>query len=241
MNTVFAFLNRLSVNQHQLRARGSRFSLSALLIAVLLAGCANTPEVPPVVYDSVGERQRVLAAMEVWSATGRIALSSPSEGFSAAMDWRQVRADYDVELTALLGQRALRITQQGRQAMLEARGRPGVMGSNAEQLLLKELGVRVPLSQMAYWIKGLPGSQGKPGYDDAGRLQQLSYIDADGTQWVADFKRYQRVKELELPALIDIKGQEYSIRLLIKNWKTIPAPTTNPPQQTPGRLQIPTA
>ncbi len=215
---------------------------------LLLAGCATTPE-PPVAYDSIDDRQRVLAALEVWSAAGRIALSSPSEGFSAAMDWRQVRSDYDVELTALLGQRALRVTQQGAQAMLEARGRPGVMGNNAEQLLLNELGVRVPLAQMAFWIKGLPGSLGQPGYDDAGRLQKLAYIDADGTEWVADFKRYKRVGELELPALIDIKGQDYSIRLLIKDWKTVALPTEppsnpaapqTPQQQTPGRLQIPT-
>lgn len=228
------------MNCSGLKVFARKYSIAALLLA-LLAGCGSAPKAPPVVYESIGDRQRVLAALEVWSATGRIALSSPTEGFSAAMDWRQVRTDYDVELTALLGQRALRVTQQGSKAMLEARGRKGVMGANAEQLLLNELGVRVPLSQMAFWIKGLPGTQGKPGYDDAGRLQQLAYVDADGTQWVADFKRYTRVDDLELPALIDIKGQDYSIRLLIKNWKTIPSPSLTPPKQTTGRLQIPTA
>ena len=240
MNTAFAFSNPSPLSRERMLGFARKYLITALLV-VLLAGCAGTPEAPPVVYNSIGERQRVLAALEVWSASGRIALSSPTEGFSASMDWRQIRTDYDVELTALLGQRALRVTQQGAQAMLEARGRKGVMGVNAEKLLLNELGVRVPLSQMAFWIKGLPGTRAKPGYDTAGRLQQLAYVDADGTQWVADFKRYQRVDDLELPALIDIKGQDYSIRLLIKSWKTVPVPPQSPPQQTPGRLQIPTA
>lgn len=240
MNTAFAFSTPSPFSRERVLGFARKYLITALV--VVLAGCAGTPEAPPpVVYNSIGDRQRVLAALEVWSATGRIALSSPTEGFSASMDWRQIRTDYDVELTALLGQRALRVTQQGAKAMLEARGRKGVMGVNAEQLLLNELGVRVPLSQMAFWIKGLPGTQAEPGYDEAGRLQQLAYVDADGTQWVADFRRYKRVDDLELPALIDIKGQDYSIRLLIKNWKTISAPPQTPPQQTPGRLQIPTA
>lgn len=228
-----------------------RFQLVVWLLLSLLVGCASTPPTP-IGYGSIEERQRALRAVDVWTATGRIALSTPSEGFSAAMDWRQVREDYDVMLTALLGQRALRVSQQGALATLQAPGRAMTSGSNAEQLMLRELGVRVPLSQMRFWIRGLPGTAGVPGYDNAGRLQRLAYNDADGTQWVADFKSYQRVGDIELPALINISGRDYSIRLLVKNWQMAsasgavsqPGSTQKPaaqPTGTPGRLQIPNA
>ena len=77
--------------------------LLAVWIAAVVAGCQSAPKAPLASYNSVEDRQRDLQALTAWTATGRIALSSPSEGFSAAMDWRQVNTDYDVELTALLG------------------------------------------------------------------------------------------------------------------------------------------
>ena len=138
------------------------------------------------------------------------------------------------------------MTQQGRQALLKSPGRAAVTGGDAELLLLNELGVRVPLSQMSFWIKGLPGNIARPQYDQGGRLLQLDYTDQDGTPWVADFKTYQRVGDLDLPARIDIAGRDYKIRLLIRNWLVVPvaqpqkAPATEPPS-TPGRLQIPNA
>lgn len=217
--------------------------LFAALLVVLLAGCHSPPRQPLASYDSIADRQRALQSLAAWTAVGRIALSSPQEGFTAAMDWRQVNTDYDVELTALLGQRALRVTQQGPQALLKAPGRAAVAGGNAEVLLLNELGVRVPLAQMSSWIKGLPGSQARPEYDDSGRLSRLAYTDADGTPWVANFKTYQRVNELDLPASIEITGRDYKIKLLIKQWQLVQAakqPVT-PQQQSSGRLQIPNA
>ena len=215
-----------------------KFFLAALLL-VLLAGCQSPPKQPLASYESVADRQRALQSLAAWTAVGRIALSSPTEGFSAAMDWRQVNTDYDVELTALLGQRALRVTQKGPQALLKSPGRAAVTGNNAELLLLNELGVRVPLLQMSSWIKGLPGSQARPEYDDGGRLSSLAYTDEDGTPWVANFKTYQRVNDMDLPARIDISGRDYNIRLLIKRWQVVQSTTQPPSQQSPARLQIP--
>lgn len=237
---MFSLLNQLA---RQLKAFRRSNSLLALLLAALLAGCQSPTKQPLATFDSVADRQRALQSLTAWTAIGRIALSSPSEGFSAAMDWRQVKADYDVELTALLGQRALRVTQQGSQALLNAPGRAAVTGGNAELLLLNELGVRVPLTQMSSWIKGLPGSQAQPEYDDGGRLLRLAYTDEDGTPWVANFKTYQRVDDLDLPARVDISGRDYKIRLLIKQWKLV-QPAKQPaaiPQPSTGRLQIPNA
>ncbi len=210
-----------------------------------MSGCATPapkPKAEPLVYNSVAERQQALASLMDWNASGRIALTTPDDGFTAAMRWQQQQRDYDVTLTVTLGQQAMRVTQIGNSATLRAYRRAPVAGVDAELLLLRELGVRVPLGQFGYWIRGLPGDVGRPVYDAAGRLQRLGYLDADGIDWTANFKRYRIVNDMELPELIDISGGQFKIRLLIKTWtwqqQTSPKSTTSPP---PRRLRIPTA
>lgn len=222
-----------------------------LLLATSITACTtptkHDPAVPGIVYESIEARQQTLSTLTDWTALGRISLSTPDEGFSAAMSWEQANSDYAVELTALLGQRAFNVSQQGSAASLKARGRSQVSGQDAEQLLLRELGVRVPLAQFGFWMRGLPGSLGQPAYGAAGRLQQLDYLDPDGTNWVASFKRYKVTNARELPELIDVKGGDYTIRLLIKSWKwQQPVPTATTPAdpsspQPAGRLSIPNA
>ena len=102
--------------------------------------------------------------------------------------------------------------------------------------------MRVPLGQFGHWMRGLPGNVGRPVYDAAGRLQQMSYLDADGIDWTAKFERYGIVNDMELPELINISGGPYKIRLLIKSWKWQALDSSPKDAPAPGgRLRIPTA
>lgn len=215
----------------------------AMLLAGALQSCQTLDKASA--YEPPEQRQAALMAMQNWQADGRIALTTSESGFSAAMNWSQAQQDFDITLTALLGQRALRVAQQGTTATLSTRGNPTATGDDAEQLLLQELGVRVPLRQLGFWMRGLPGRDGLPRYDKSGRIDTLDYTDVEGTQWTAKFVRYQRVAARDLPALIDVKSDAYKIRVSIKNWKTDVQPAVTPPetQSAPstGRLQIPDA
>lgn len=219
--------------------------LQWLALLWLVSGCATTapkPQAEPLFYNSVAERQQALASLTSWNASGRIALTTPDEGFTAAMQWKQQQRDYDVTLTVTLGQQAMRVTQTGNSATLRAYRQAPAAGVDAELLLLQELGVRVPLGQFGYWMRGLPGNLGRPVYDAAGRLQQIGYLDADGIDWTANFERYRIVNGMELPEFINISGGQFNIRLLIKTWtwqqQVAPSDQTTPPS---GRLKIPTA
>ena len=218
--------------------------LQWLALLWLVSGCvtpAPKQNAEPLFYNSVAERQQALASLTDWNASGRIALTTPDDGFTAAMRWVQQQRDYDVTLTVTLGQQAMRVTQSGNSATMRAYRRAPVTGVDAELLLLQELGVRVPLGQFGYWMRGLPGNLGRPVYDAAGRLQQIGYLDADGIDWTANFERYRIVNNMELPEFINISGGQFNIRLLIKTWtwqqQAAPSDQTTPT----GRLRIPTA
>jgi len=210
-----------------------------------LIGCASQPSQGPApVYNNIEERQRALVQLQDWRAKGRIALATPRDSFTASLNWEQLGQNYNVRLSVLFGQRTLQVTQQDGTATLRAPGRAAVTGVDAEQLLLRELGVRVPLTQFVFWMRGLPGNIGTPSYDNNGRIQKLAYRDADGVTWNASFGRFKVVDSLELPELIDIIGGDIRIRLLINSWafqRGEISPTVAAPGTTPagGRLAIP--
>ena len=233
---------------HSIRSWNSiRLATSCLISSVLVLGCAtNPPAGPALVYNSIQERQSSLLQLQDWRAKGRIALATPGDSFTASLNWQQQFQNYDVRLSVLFGQRTLRVLQQNGTATLSAPGRAAVNGVDAELLLLRELGVRVPLTQFVFWMRGLPGNVGTPSYDNNGRLQKLVYRDADGVNWNASFGRFKVVDSLELPELIDIIGGDIRIRLLINSWtfeKVVASQTLVAPQTTPagnsGRLAIP--
>ena len=219
---------------------------AGLISSVFLLACATPPPAPAPVYNSIEERQRSLVQLQEWSAKGRIALATPRDSFTASLNWEQQRLNFNVRLSVLFGQRTLQVSQQNGTATLRAPGRAGVTGADAELLLLRELGVRVPLTQFVFWMRGLPGNVGTPSYDSNGRLEKLVYLDADGVNWNATFRRFKVVDTLELPEVIDIIGGDIRIRLLINSWafeKAVAAQTVEAPPATPaasgGRLAIP--
>jgi len=206
-----------------------RLAASCLISSVLLSGCATqSPSGPALEFNSIEERQRSLVQLQDWRAKGRIALATPQDSFTAALTWEQQLQNFNVRLSVLFGQRTLQVSQRGATATLRAPGRAVANGQDAELLLLRELGVRVPLRQFVFWMRGLPGNVGSPSYDSNGRLQKLAYRDADGVNWNATFGRFKVVNSLELPELIDIIGGDIRIRLLISSWTfdSVAAPPT---------------
>jgi len=103
---------------------------------------------------------------------------------------------------------------------------------------------------------GLAGPLGRrldieqtPGVATLSASGQGKYSDANGVRWVARIKRYLQVDasgftelksagQIDLPGLIEITGDEYSIRLLVKSWQGLAPDAAEKPSGN-GRLAIP--
>ena len=190
----------------------------------------------------------MLAALSVWQMTGRIGLTSSTEAVSGDIAWQQSGDSYTIGLAGPLGRR-LDIEQTPGVATLSASGQGSARGVRADTLLSRALGIPVPLTQLGVWIKGAVGENATPGFDRFGRLVQLKYSDANGVRWVARIKRYLQVDasgftelksagQIDLPGLIEITGDEYSIRLLVKSWQGLAPDAAEKPSGN-GRLAIP--
>jgi len=201
---------------------------------LLLSACKSLP-VDKAVIQSVEQRQVELRRFVEWQATGRLSVSSVDQGVAGGLNWQQRLQDYVLVLSSPLGQ-ALVVEQTGASARLQRRGKSPVSGTSTESLMLQQLRIRVPLTQMTHWLRGLPGELGESDYDKFGRLKRLRYEDPDGIVWRAEIRRYRQFESMDLPALIVVQGGGFDIRLSITQWARL---DTVPRKPGGNRLSIP--
>ncbi len=100
---------------------------------------------------------------------------------------------------------------------------------DAGLLLYQQTGVRLPVSELRYWVLGIPSPKMKtqPKFDQYGRIKLMQQ---DG--WTIDMRRYTDTNAVFLPRKVFMQGQELDIRLVIDEWKLGTLPSDNPLSET---------
>jgi len=217
-----------------------RLRYFVLATLVLLSACQTVPKLDT---DPASQKQaaRSLSAFRV---TGGLGVWTDEESISTRIDWQQLAEDFDILIKLPAGLSEVRVTQKNGQAVVRNGGAEPMVGRSASRLLQQALGlgVAVPIEQMAFWIKGVPGEQAqKVKYDDQGRLSSMDYVDAQNTRWRAKVLKYTTFENTYLPAIILATGGPYNVRLVLKKWSselgsTITETATGRPK---GRLKVP--
>lgn len=217
--------------------------LLLVLMCFTSSGCSLVAREPSESL-AVVERQAQLLEISDWLAAGRIALVSGDQVLNVALRWQQLASDYAVTLTGPLGVRLLQGQQIASQAELQVRGRKRVTGASLESLVQRSLNVPVPMEQLGFWLRGLPGDATDPVWDGYGRLTSMGYQDSHGTKWEATITKYSNVAGIELPALIEVNGGRNQIKVSVRDWDLQPdnslVPRTPQTPATPNsRIPIP--
>lgn len=206
-----------------LRLPASCFAL--LAVAALLAACETTPEVVPVDDPQRAwvEHQARLAAIEQWTAVGKLGVQSAQDSWSAGLNWRQGRDSYRLRLSGPLGQ-----------GLMELRGSPGLVemhtsddgvyrARTAEELMQAHVGWRVPLSGLRYWILGRPDPQARIvdlELDPGGRLAEFRQLG-----WHIRYERYGEFDGIALPTKLTLENSRMRAKLVLRSWLTGPGST----------------
>jgi outer membrane lipoprotein LolB len=191
--------------------------LAIPLLALLLAACASQPPRAPVASRELAwqERQTSLQRIDRWQLTGRLALQSGDEGGTVTLIWQQQPESYQIRLVAPLGQGSLQLEGDADGVILRNSEGRSAIAANAETLLQAEVGWRIPVKDLRYWVVGLaaPGNS-RIELDQYGRLARLNQ---DG--WEVTFLDYTMVGNTELPARIFVTDHQARVRLIIKRWE----------------------
>lgn len=181
--------------------------LRLVLLGTFLSNCAIAP---PASENSDWSRQRdQLQKLNSWELRGRVNVRYDNESHTPRIIWLQQNVDYNIRLWGTFNAGATEIV--GRPGFVTMENDGQMLSANSpEDLILEQLGYELPVSQLNYWIKGLPApdSEAQLAFNE---LNQLTTIQqADWTINLSDMRQYGA---LNLPRRVELTRPRNDIRL----------------------------
>ena len=193
-----------------------RTVLLALLCA-LLAACA-APRLRPDA-DRMGAqevRERRVSAVEDWSLHGRMAISGPQDSGSGTLDWLQQGSTFRFALSAPVSGKTWTLSGDADHAELTGLRTQPVRGANASDLLASELDWKVPVGELAYWVRGIRA----PGPADIVFREDGLPAEFHQDGWIIEFRDYASEQDPPLPRKIFASNGDYKVRLVVQTWES---------------------
>lgn len=192
-----------------------------LAVALLgLLGCSVAPVMAPDQQSQAWRQHRqAVSALQVWTLTARVSISNEHQAWNGVLEWRQEPGQYRMQFNAPFGQGAFQLQGNPRGALLRFADGQEFLANSAEEIIHSQLGWRLPVNALRYWVAGvpLPGSEPALALDGAGHLASL-----EQERWRIQYPDYVQVGDVALPRRVILQGEEFTVRLVIDHWDTAP-------------------
>lgn len=199
--------------------RHARHVIAFSLIA-LLAGCAGLTS-----HESLqgqgnpaqwNAHKTQLSSLDGWQINGKVGIRAPKDSGSGTLFWLQRQDYYDIRLSGPLGRGAARLTGRPGAVSLEVANQGRFEAKDPETLLEAQLGWKLPVSHLVWWVRGLPAP------DTRSRLtldgdSRLANLDQDG--WQVEYLSYVEQNGYWLPERIKLHGQDLDVTVVVKDWQ----------------------
>ncbi|AWM81383.1 outer membrane lipoprotein LolB [Gammaproteobacteria bacterium ESL0073] len=192
-------------------------SLALIGTLLLMTGCglfshqekSDTPE------QNWQQHQAKISTLDTWQVDGKVGIKAGKESGSATLAWLQQFNYYDIRLSGPMGRGATRIVGQKGNVSIEIAGQGKYSATTPEQLLQEQLGWNIPISNLVWWIKGLPAPETPYTYklNAENQLQELKQDD-----WTIQYQKYQDNNGYWLPERIIAEGQDIRVTIVLKQW-----------------------
>ena len=186
-----------------------------LLLAISLTACVQAPVengIPP----SWDTRKGELMRLDTWDLKGRIAVRTRDESGSGSLHWAQRRNGFELKVIAPFSGGVYELSGTAGNVSLLTPDKSLLQAGDAESLLHQAAGWRFPVSEMVYWIRGLPAPSLQVDrllLDGENRVSELSQ-----GGWSIRYKRYTGVGAASMPARLDLENGEVRVRLSVREW-----------------------
>ena len=179
-------------------------------LIALLAGCAGLTsrealegQGDPAQWKAHKEQ---ITQLDGWQINGKI----------ATLFWLQRQDYYDIRLSGPLGGGAARLTGRPGDILLEVSNRGRFRAESPEALLQEQLRLDLPVSNLLWWIRGLPAPDSRSRITLDGQ-SHLAQLEQDG--WKVEYQRYTEQNGYALPERMKLYGQDLEVTLVIKDWQ----------------------
>ncbi len=191
----------------------------SMLAGLTLVACQSVPEIPEVADGGVvwQQHRHAIEKLQQWHISGRLAVNNQESAWNLDMQWAQQGDNYQIELAGPFGSGKVQLIGSGHGVQLRNADKKVFYADSAEELLYAQTGVYMPITDLRYWVLGIPAPQRlqQPGFDLQGQLTRLQQAD-----WEIRFRRYTQVNGLSLPDKIFIarNDKQIDVRLVVDEW-----------------------
>jgi outer membrane lipoprotein LolB len=190
-------------------------SLTACSLLPLTQETAPPPAAPQASWET---RKALLETLQHWDVGARIAINNDGQGWQASIRWQQRGQDYHIELLGPFGQGRLIIKGNPHRVTLRD-GNRLIDAADADTLLERTTGTRLPIGGLLYWIKGIP---------DPAQVSRLTFdpqsrvVRIDQNGWVIEFPNYIEVAyqtgTIDLPKRINAQQNSLKVKVVVQEW-----------------------
>jgi outer membrane lipoprotein LolB len=197
-----------------------KFKLTILFLLIsCLYACASLYHQPQTAINqklSWKTRKQQLQQIKNWQIQGAIAIRTKKQASSASVSWQQKGKQYKINLFGPLGSGAVTISGQPGNSILQTANKQIFKAKTPEQLLKQELGWNVPVSNLYYWIRGLPNPHisAKLKFDKYHHI-----IEIKQQNWDVKYLSYSATNNLDLPHKTTITNKSLNLRIIINKWE----------------------
>jgi len=162
------------------------------------------------------ERQRQLYNLNNWSANGSISARNQIKGgWNASFNWQQQARNYRLALFGPLGMGHIQINGTPYQVTLQT-PRQTFTARSPEALLQQQLGWRLPASDLAYWLRGLPAPHSHERHA-VDMNNHIVHLTQDG--WNIIYLRYISVNGIDIPDRILMTNPPWVAHIVVQQWR----------------------
>lgn len=162
-----------------------------------------------------------ISALDAWQISGKVGIRAPrGEGKtasgSATLFWLQRQGYYDIRLSGPLGRGAARLTGRPGDVTLEVANQGRYQADSPEALLDEQLGWKLPVSHLVWWVRGLPAPDSKS-ILTLDSTSHLARMEQDG--WQVEYLSYAEQNGYWLPDRLKLHGHDLDVTLVVKDWQ----------------------
>jgi len=204
----------LNFHADRVRIRGLRAVFALAVLA--LGACAPAPvRPPPPPLDAAQQAANEAKLGDEWGFHGKVALSQGTNGGSANIRWRQLKDDFEIELSAPITRQSWRLSSRGGRLRVEGLEGGAREGNDAEALLLQATGWRIPVAAMRDWVRGKRARNDGSAEFSSDVQGHLATLRQDG--WTIEYRGWF-AGDPPLPQKVFARQGEASVRLVVEEW-----------------------
>lgn len=194
------------------------FYFVSLLLVLFVTGCATQiqpPETSPNYRVKPWPQRKIaLSDQTHWKINGSVSIQSRGKTEMGTFTWEQIDNRYAINIYGPLNLGSIGIAGTPYKVVLN-KPTGSYSAATPEALMKQQLGWYLPISNMYYWVRGLPapGQKGQQQHDNEGHLV---FLQQQG--WRIRYEAFQTGRDRDLPRKILLDNQQIHVKLVIKNW-----------------------